>query len=160
MKHIITKAIITKDNKIIPFWELHPFEYFEDVNNVFYNNNNTPLQDVIYNLENKTLSTGILLEYNKDINDLEYKIGEECYFETVSRKLSLTTIKDILFENFTSYIMFGEKVGIYWKNKFKDVKFEDEELYHIIEFSPTYILEDNTKVENPFKLFKKYDNYL
>lgn len=155
MKHIITKAIITKDNKIIPFWELPPFEYFEDVNNVYYNNNLTYLQDVIYDLENKTLSTGILLEYNVDINDLEYKIGEECYFETSSRKLSSTTIKDILFDNFTSYIMFGKKLGNYWKNRFKNVKFEDDKLYWIKEFNPTYVLKDGTKVDNPFKLFKK-----
>lgn len=155
MKHIITKAIITKDNKIIPFWELPPFEYFEDVNNVYYNNNLTYLQDVIYDLENKTLSTGILLEYNVDINDLEYKIEEECYFEISSRKLCSTIVKDILFDNFTSYIMFGKKVGNYWKNRFKNVKFEDDELYWIKEFNPTYVLKDGTKVDNPFKLFKK-----
>lgn len=161
-KYQIVEAVITRDNEIIPIWDAR-LEFFKDgdcgnkvkvkdadsyISESFYET-----KQVLFNLKTKELSLGIELDYYPENN--EFKIDDKIMYDTGSsrRKLKASTIVDIVFERYEISINKGSKIESYWRKSFKDFVFQDNLIYTIKQWSPTYILDDGTRIKYTHQMF-------
>lgn len=157
-RHILTQAVKTKQNELIPIWdERIVFEKTEMYGNVITlkgdRNNYYNVVECIYDLKTKKIEIGIELNYYPNGNDLEYKKGETVLFEKSTRNLAEATISEIVYEEYELEIKRGNKLARYYFEIFKDI--DDNTLYALKRWKPFYILDNGTKIEWSHQLYHK-----
>jgi hypothetical protein len=148
-RYILTQGVLLSDNTLIPIW--HPnlvFEktemygnqiYLEGVRGMYYNT-----VECIYDLKTKQLSLGIEIDIIGK-NSPSHNIGTLVLFEDNSQHI-LTKIVDIIHETYDLQIKKGKKVIEYYNRYLpKDMVIEEDKLYSIKIWKPTYVLENGKK---------------
>ena len=151
-RYILTQGVLLRDKTIIPIWDSRlEFVKTEDYGNIinfvdgikrekFHN-----VVECIFDLNTKTLSSGIELDIYPDLTSLNHKIGNVILFET-DRKNTLTKIIDIVFEEYDLQIVKGKKIEKWYLNKLpKDLVIDDNSLYAVKVWKPTYVLDNGGK---------------
>lgn len=158
-RYIPTKAVLDKDNKLVPIWDSNIKFNESDYYGYFLTfegglrSKHLPLVDCIFDLKTKQLSTGIELESYPESTFL--KKGDSAYYEKSHRQIQEVIIADIVFEKYDLTIRKGSDMEDYEKSHFKNVVFQPDLLYSIKYWKPFYILNDGTKVEWEHKLYRK-----
>lgn len=154
MKRYIMVPAIKIGNDIIPIWnsenEFIEDDYFGDhIRNK--RDEAYKLTNVVYDLKNKTISPGIKLDLFPKLDKIAHKIDEQVLVE-VPNGYKFKTIKDIQFLEFETEIVLGSKMENYFKEQFNNI--QDELLYCIKIYKPTYIFDDGTKTHWEYQIKK------
>jgi hypothetical protein len=162
-ENIIVKAIKTDKNELIPLWdERLTFQTSEDCGDYVRLKNDYKKYfdfiEVVYSLKDKSLSLGIEIEIYPEIKHLEFKIGQEVYFEKTHRKIIKSKIKDIIYEDFDLTIKKGKNLDNYYTQKFKNMDIKTNDIYCIKNWKPTYLLDTDDKVDYDYKLYHILEN--
>lgn len=145
---------INLGNEIIPFWDSR-FGYNHkekclEIGFKLYAN----LIECLYDLKEKKIFPGIPLDVYPDSNEEPFKAGQVVYYEFNHRAIKETKIKEIVYEKFELSISKGKKIDKYIKKLIKE-DIQDDLLYMIKYYSPSYILESGEKVISEYQLYKK-----
>lgn len=160
-RRIIVQAIKTKENILIPIWdERVRFEKTEMYGNILTLDGvsrmmNTDVVECIYDLKTKKLELGVELNYYPDESTLTFKKGQAVFVETQPRVLTEAIISDIIYTEYNLTIARGNKVDSWIANKFKEIKFEKDQIYSIKYWKPFYLLDNGTIIEWEHNLFIK-----
>jgi hypothetical protein len=163
-RHVITQAVKTKENELIPIWdERIVFEKTEMYGNVIslkdgYRHDHFNLVECIYDLKTKQIEIGVELNYYPIEKDLEFKKEEVILFEKSHRNLAEAKIIEIVYEEYEMEIKKGRKLDKWWIEKFKDVEIDGNTLYAIKQWKPFYILDNGIKIEWSHQLYHKIDS--
>jgi len=159
-RYIIVQAVQTDNHELIPVWDerltytkSEMFGEGFEIKDEYQKTNR--VVECVYDLKKRTLSMGIELDYYPEEKDVEYKKGEEVYYETSHRKLKESKIKDIVFEDFDVTIVKGKKMDGWCKKHFTDLVIDPNAIYAIKNWKPYYILENDVKIEWTHQLYKK-----
>lgn len=158
-RYIVIQAIKTPTNELIPFWsDRLKHEHLGDCgDSVLLDNyssqNYFGFVDCIYDMKTRTISAGIELNHYPDQKHLEFKIDESVYYEVKNKEIGLSKLVSIDYINYDLTIVKGYKLEDYQKARFKDMEFDDNALYVIKDWKPTYVLESGFKTEYSFKLY-------
>ena len=158
---ILVQGIITNNKELIPIWdERIRYEYSEDYGSRIYINgdrhkyyNTTSL---IFDLETKKLSQGIIIDIYPKLEEREYKINESVLiegYENGKRWLYPTKIIDIQYKEYKDSIYPAEKMDEYYK-QFIKCELIVGMLYTIRVWEPTYILENGTETKWEHQLYR------
>lgn len=159
-RYITIQAIKTNKNEIIPIWDDriiyeksdHSGEYLKLNGN--YEKYYTFIE-CLYDLKTKQISAGIDINIYPSIEELRFKIGEVVYFEFDQKQIREEKIEQIVYEKYDLRIKKGKKIEQSYINKIKDIQIEDDSLYSIKTFIPTYILSSGQRVDYDLYLYKK-----
>lgn len=154
-KCVATKAIITKNKDLIPFWDnrlsLENNKLFGD-SIVFEGINHYNFVDCVYDIETKEIKATVELNHY-EINEQFEKGMQVLYqYKSYRKTLSLNEIKDIVYEKFDLTIRKGSELDNNEKSLFKDVVFENDVIYSIKSWKPYYLLDNGEKVSE-YSLF-------
>lgn len=149
-RFVLVQALQTKGGELIPVWDesvtySKSEMYGGEVGLVDEFRNAARLIECILDIKTKKLSTGIVLDYYP--NKLDFQKGQTVMYEVSHRKLKMSKIVDIVFEEFETEITKGKKMDSWWVKQFKDVDIVGEKLYTIKKWTPFYVMEDGTKVK-------------
>jgi hypothetical protein len=157
-RYIITQAVQTKENILVPIWDdriiFDKTEMFG--NQIKIKGNNQEYYDVIecvFDLKTKKIEIGIELNYYPQ--ETEFTKGENILFEKSHKQLAEAKITDIIYEEYSMTIRRGHKLDKYWLNIFKDVVFDDNAIYAIKQWIPFYILDNGLKIKWNHDLYHK-----
>lgn len=157
-RYIPTKAVLDKDNMLVPIWDLNvkfnESDYYGDFLTFEgdHHSKHISLVDCIFDLKTKQLSPGIEVDiYPKSTN---FKKKEVALFKVSHHKLKEVKIVDIVFEEFDLIIKKGDELDQCYKS---DLSFEVEPntLYAIKYWKPFYILDNGTKIKYEHQLYHK-----
>ena len=155
-RYVMVQAVKVDGNELIPIWdERLKYQYFEDYGSSLKFDNKygdiTYFVDAVYDLEHRTLSSGVELNYYPD--KLDFSINEDVYRETDGRRMIKDKVVDIIYENFDMAIYKGSEIESYWLKYFKDVEIITNKLYCIKQWRAKYILESGFKTEYTHQLY-------
>jgi hypothetical protein len=152
-RYVLIQAVLTENNELIPIWdERISFHKSEDYGNYIslegHYKNFYSLTECIYDLQTKTIQTGIEIEQYPD--STEFEKGETVYYEVDGKyqHLKEAVIVDILFEEYDINIAKGKKLQ--WIQGL-----QPDSLYCVKEWKPFYLLDDGTKIKYNYKLYHK-----
>lgn len=154
---IIMSAAITPDNELIPLWDdMILFETDEcGYSEITLKDNKQISLDIvecIYDLKDKTLSHGIELNVYPSEKDLPYKKGDTVLLETGYHALMKTIISDIKYKTYDIDIIKGNVVrNDYPENGLDNI--DDNALYIVKYWKPTYIFDNGLETEAEYKLY-------
>ena len=155
-QYIITQAVLTRENELIPIWdERVKFQDTESYGNMITlkgDHRHQQLVECIFDLETKQLSLGVELKY---LSPTFFEKDEIVLYEKSHKWLEELTISRFEFEKFELTIARGKELDLHWKSAFPKEIFDDNKLYCIKNYKPSYILSNGVKVEWEHKLFKK-----
>jgi len=165
-RYVLVQAVKTKDNVLIPIWDenviLEKSQQYGNtlsLKNTWRSTiNELCLVDAIYDIKTKTLNAGIELDFYPDEKKLEFKKGETVFYEKSHRILAISTIVDIIYEEYDLRIQKGKNIDKLYVNHFNNIKIEPSSLYAIKTWKPVYILEDGFKINWEHKLFHRSEN--
>lgn len=151
------QALKTETNELIPFWsERLKLEHIggcgESVRLDDRYQNYFSFVDCVYDMKTRTISAGVELNHYPDPRFLEFKIDEPVYYETKNNSIDLSKLISIDYNEYELVIVKGHKLEDYQRERFKDVVFEDNVLYAIREWKPTYVLESGFKTNYKHQL--------
>ena len=159
-RYIITKAVKTKENVLIPVWdERLIFGKDEECGDFLSVKGEytefTQLVECIFDLKTKKIELGIELNYYEDS---PFKVGEIVLFEKLRRVLVESKISKIVYEEYHLVIKRGRKIDKWYLEKLNNVEINLDTLYAIKLWKPFYILDDGIKIESEYQLYHKYQN--
>jgi hypothetical protein len=163
-RFIMTQAVVDENNELIPLWdERIVFSKDELCGNKIEIKGKTrsreyfSVVECILDIQDKTLSKGIVINHYPSEKDLRFKKGDVVLYEVKHRELVLTKIIDIIYENYDLSIKRGHQLESYetaWYFK-KEERLDLNSLYAIKTWNPTYIIEDGSKVKFVHSFYKK-----
>lgn len=145
-------------NTLVPIWDKGiSFEKDDDMGEfIRYEHDRIyQLVECVYDLKTRTLSPGIEVDLYPDEDKNELKIGMSCFYETSHHKLTEVTITDIIFETYDMSIVKGKKMDKWYKQRFKDMVINADELYCIKSWKPSYVLSNGVTTEYTHELYQK-----
>lgn len=159
-RYIPIKAIKTSDNELIPFWD-KSISYREDEDcgrganikghyHSYYN-----FVDCVYDTETGKVEGGIYIDYYPDANHLEFKKGQDVFFEKKHRVLGESKIKEIVYEEFELSIHKGKDISEYYQKTYVNINFESETLYAFKQWKPFYLLDNGVLIKWTHQLYHK-----
>lgn len=162
-RYIVVQAVQSRDNVLIPVWDerivFEKTEMYGDVITIKGEySHSSHLVECVYDLKNRTLSPGIELDYYPDEKHIEFKEGDQIFFESGGhRKLGESTIKKIVYEEYDLTIQRGKKMDRWYVDYFKNnnVEIDGNAIYAIKQWKPFYILENGKKIKWNHELFHK-----
>lgn len=159
-RRIIVQAIKLKDNTLVPIWdERIVFEKTEMYGNIVKLkgefDTHVNLIECVYDIKTKKLEVGIELDIYPSEEDLEFKKGENVFFEKSHRVLGEAVISDVIFEEYGLTIVKGKKIDKYFLNRLNDIKIEKDNLYALKQWKPFYLLDNGKKIEWEHELYHK-----
>jgi len=157
-RYIITQGVKTKENTIIPIWdERLVFEKSEHGNIIKMKGSDFveyfSLIECIYDLKKKKIEIGIELNVYPIENNINFKKGEEVYFESDFRTLTCSKIKDIIYVDYELVIKKGRSFDKFEKDIEKDIEINKDSLYAIKRWKPYYELENGKIIEWEHQLY-------
>lgn len=159
-RYIIIPAIIAEKNELIPIWdERIVFNNSEEYGNFITFKDRIKhfnITECIYDLETRKIEIGIEANHYSDINKLKFKVGEQILFEKSHRILEERTIVDIIYENYDLVIQRGKNLSQWERSYIKDVEINPDLLYAIKSWLPTFVLDNDVKVNNEYDMFHKH----
>ena len=149
---IPTKCVIRKNNEIIPMWDTRiTIEEFEDYSTqTFFLGIETDLKDCYFNIQTKTLNLGIEYDLYPTEKDLTFKKGDVVLHNKSFKTMLKTKIIDIVFNTFELLIRKGDDLDEHYK-KLLDIN--DNKLYSIKLWKPSYVLENGNVVNYDYQLY-------
>lgn len=161
-RYILTQAVKTKSNELVPVWDKRvTFEFTKfGCNEIRFEDGygNVELVECLFDLKTKKLVTGIELNYYPKDEDIEFKKGQSVLVEKSHRKLYEAKIVDIVFEEYDLNVKMGKDFGKHSSLDIfeeKDIKIANDSLYAIKYWKPFYILDNGTTIKWNHELYSK-----
>ena len=158
-RYIEIQAFLTKTKELIPIWdERLIFEKTENYGNQISIRNTSEygysLVSAIFDLKSKTISMGIELNYYPQEKEIEFKKCEIIFYEINVNTFAESKIKEIVFETYELEIVKGKKMHNFYKTALEK-EIEPEMLYSIKRWNPSFILENDVKIDSKYQLKHK-----
>jgi len=156
-RYIVIKALKV-NNTLVPIWDKEILYEKDDDYGEFIRYGHEKfhqLVDCIYDLKKRTLSPGIEVDLYPDEDKNDLKKGMTCFYEKSHHKLIEVTITDIIFESYDMTITKGKKMDKWYKQRFKDVVINPEDMYCIKSWKPSYVLSNGVTTEYTHELYQK-----
>jgi len=154
-KYVVIPIIKLQNNNFIPIWD-NKIKFIENYhlgNSIDIEGEKIfEIEEGIFNLTTKEITTGISLDY---YYSPKYKVGDIIYFEVFNKKISEEVIKDIEFEQSTASVIKGTYIDEFYRTHFKDIKFKNDLLYILKTYDPVYIFESGKSTKWEHKIYSK-----
>ena len=156
-RYITVPAFKSRQDKIIPIWDSQ-IQYIpseDDFSPVIRHKDHygdLQLTTAIYNLREKTLTTGIPIDIFKP-EDGQFVVGEEVYYDVQYKVLKQSSIVSISRGRGTLSITLGKDVESYYRQYIDNIV--PDSLYAITTYTPKYTMADGAVVEWEHQIYKK-----
>jgi hypothetical protein len=114
------------------------------------------IHEVAFDLKEKKLVQPTILDYYSNIK-LRFNNGDTVLVESEKdyRTLYESTIVEVVYEKYTSYIRKGKKFDRAYRAYFPNLEKLPNTLFHIKVWEPSYVLSDGRVIEYEHQLYKK-----